>query len=203
MGDGPITRPSLLLRIRDSGDHVAWQQFVGLYGPLVYGFARSRGLQDADAADVAQVVFQSISQEISRWQYDPQRGRFRSWLLTVTRNQVGNHLKRARTTAQTSGIASDQFLSQCVVEDGEAELWEREYQLQAFQFAADRVRLEFTDSNWQAFWRTAVEGQNAKDVGQSLGMSVGAVYTARSRVLVRIKAMVAEFDEEDDQVVDG
>ena len=204
MGDIPLTRPSLLLRIRDGGDHDAWRQFVALYGPLVYRFARGRGLQDADAADVTQLVFQAISQEIQRWQYDPTRGKFRSWLLAVTRNQVGKHLERARRSIRTSSSnGSDQFLSQCIVENQEAELWEREYQLRAFQLAADRVRLDFTDSSWQAFWCTAVEGQDAKAVGQSLGMSVGAVYTARSRVLSCIKATVAEFDEDDIQLSDG
>jgi RNA polymerase sigma factor (sigma-70 family) len=200
----PATRPSLLLRIRDSGDHEAWRQFVALYGPLVYRFARGRGLQDADAADVAQSVFHAISQEIRRWQYDPQRGRFRSWLLAVTRNQVGKHFERARRIARTSLCNStDQLLNECVVDDSEANLWEHEYQLQAFRIAADRVRLDFSDSSWQAFWRTAVEGQSAGTVGQLLGMSVGAVYTARSRVLASIKAAVAEIDGDDLRFSDG
>jgi len=51
MGDVPLTRPSLLLRIQ-GGDHEVWREFVALYGPLVYQYARSRRLQVADAADV-------------------------------------------------------------------------------------------------------------------------------------------------------
>ena len=50
MGD-PLTRPSLLIRVRDPADADAWRQFLDLYGPLVYRFARKRGLQDADAAE--------------------------------------------------------------------------------------------------------------------------------------------------------
>jgi hypothetical protein len=52
--DSPLTRASLLVRLRDGTNHLAWQEFVTLYSPVVYGFARKRGLQDADAADLMQ-----------------------------------------------------------------------------------------------------------------------------------------------------
>src|SRR4051794_7651699 len=69
MGDPPITRPSLLLRVRDPRDNDAWREFVELYGPLVYRFSRKRGLQDADAADLTQIVFQAITAEVRRLKY--------------------------------------------------------------------------------------------------------------------------------------
>ncbi len=50
----PPTRASLLLRLRDAQDGGAWREFVDLYAPLVYGYARKQGLQDADAADLSQ-----------------------------------------------------------------------------------------------------------------------------------------------------
>ena len=54
MAEPPLTRVSLLNRLKDGGDHQAWTAFVRLYGPVIYGFARKRGLQDADAADLMQ-----------------------------------------------------------------------------------------------------------------------------------------------------
>src|SRR5437588_509207 len=81
----PVTRASLLVRIRDGRDRDAWRQFVRLYAPVVYGFARKRGLQDADAADLMQEVFRSVAAAAGRLDYDPARGTFRSWLYTVTR----------------------------------------------------------------------------------------------------------------------
>src|SRR5262249_23154911 len=47
VNDSPVTRASLLLQIRDGGNRAAWQEFMCIYGPVVYGFARKRGLQDA------------------------------------------------------------------------------------------------------------------------------------------------------------
>jgi RNA polymerase sigma-70 factor (ECF subfamily) len=50
------TQPSLLVRLRDPADEAAWVTLVSTYLPLVYGYCRKCGLQDADAADVAQDV---------------------------------------------------------------------------------------------------------------------------------------------------
>jgi RNA polymerase sigma-70 factor (ECF subfamily) len=84
----------------------------------------------------------------------------------------------------------------CQVADQEEAEWQQEYERQLFHLACERVRAETADASWQAFWRTAVECQAAQDVGRSLRMSVGAVYTAKSRVLARLRAVVAELDEE-------
>src|SRR5688572_31131907 len=93
MHDSPATRASLLVRLRDSDDAGAWQEFVRLYAPVIYGFARKRGLQDADAADLMQEVLRSVSAAAHRLEYDPARGTFRGWLFTVTRNKVFNFLE--------------------------------------------------------------------------------------------------------------
>jgi RNA polymerase sigma factor (sigma-70 family) len=195
----PTTRPSLLLRLRDPCDCEAWREFVALYGELVYRFARKRGLQDADAADVTQIVFQAVSQEIRRLEYDPQRGTFRGWLLVVARNHLSKYVAKVRgTNRPVTHELHENALSIC--EDEESQQWEREYQLRVFGLAAERVKHEFEMASWQAFWQTAVEGHLAKDVSATLGMSVGAVYTARSRVLSRLKSAIAEFEAEEMQL---
>src|SRR5256885_15793509 len=93
--EAPVTRASLLVQIRDGSNHAAWQEFVDLYGPVVYGFARKRGLQDADAADLMQDVLRSVSSAIGRLDYDRNQGTFRGWLFTITRNKVFNFLSAA------------------------------------------------------------------------------------------------------------
>src|SRR6478672_5743706 len=103
MHESPTTRASLLVRLRDGDDAAAWQEFVQLYAPVIYGFARKRGLQDADAADLMQEVLQSVSSAARRLEYDPGRGTFRGWLFTITRNKVFNFLERRRRRVQGSG----------------------------------------------------------------------------------------------------
>src|SRR5438132_9043989 len=103
MAEAPTTRLSLLLRICDAKDSQAWSQFVDLYAPLVYGFARKHGLQDADAADLTQDVLQAVSGGIRRLDYDPRRGPFRAWLFTVVRNKLRNFLAAQKRPGRGTG----------------------------------------------------------------------------------------------------
>src|SRR4029434_2525499 len=94
--DLPLTRASLLVQIRDGANQVAWQEFVKLYGPVVYGFARKRGLQDADAADLMQDVMRSVSAAIGRLDYDRNQGSFRGSLVKNTPNNSFQFLTSAK-----------------------------------------------------------------------------------------------------------
>ena len=94
MPRSPETRPSLLLRIRDAQDHAAWVEFVEVYAPLVHAYARTRGLQDADAADVTQDVLQAVANHAERFDYDPSRGSFRGWLFRITLNKLRDQVAR-------------------------------------------------------------------------------------------------------------
>ena len=71
MPESPVTRPSLLVRLRDASDAPAWAQFVQVYAPLIHGFGRRQGLQDADAADLTQEVLQTVAAAIRGLDYDP------------------------------------------------------------------------------------------------------------------------------------
>ena len=78
----PETRASLIVRLRDAADVAVWDEYVAIYGPLVYRLALRQGLQAADADDVVQQVFAAAAQSVHHWLEKPQRGRFRGWLLT-------------------------------------------------------------------------------------------------------------------------
>jgi RNA polymerase sigma factor (sigma-70 family) len=194
MTPSDATRPSLLVRIRDARDREAWGQFVEIYAPLVYDMARRRGLQDADAADLTQEVLRSVSGAIERLDYDPGRGTFRGWLFTVTRNALNTFFESQRGVPRGSGDSSVQaWLENQAGPDEESAEWDREFRQRILDFATEQVRLAFEEATWRAFAQTAIEGKPAKDVAASLGMTVGAVYIARSRVLGRIKDEVRKL----------
>src|SRR5260221_14604862 len=157
MTEPPVTRPSLLVRIRDTDDKEAWRLFVDLYAPMIYGFARRRGLQDADAADLTQDVFRTVA--VQKLDYDSQRGTFRGWLYTVTRNRVHDFLNRRRHQVQAAGDTAtyDALSEEPARDDDDSVQWDRDYQQRLFQWAAEQVRGEFEETTWQAFWRVAVE----------------------------------------------
>src|SRR6476661_3693530 len=143
--ESPLTRASLLVQIRDGTNHAAWREFVDLYGPVVYGFARKRGLQDADAADLMQDVLRSVSAAMGRLDYDPVRGTFRGWLFTVTRNKVFNFLDSRSRRVQGSGDSGmQQRLEQHAGADGKLSSdWEADYQRALAGQAMERVKTEF------------------------------------------------------------
>ena len=97
MADIPQTRASLLIRLRDQQDDAAWRQFVDLYTPVVYGYARKQGLQDADAADLSQEVLSTVARAIGDLEYDPRRGAFRNWLFTLVRRKLSNWRRAQRS----------------------------------------------------------------------------------------------------------
>jgi RNA polymerase sigma factor (sigma-70 family) len=186
----------LLLRIRDPQDRMAWGEFVGLYAPLIHSYGRRRGLQDSDAADLTQEVLCRVARSAGGFQYDPARGSFRGWLLTVTLNEVRKLTTRlARQTGGTGDSDVRQFLEQ-QPDEREVELWQRDYQWNLFQWAAEKVRGEFREPTWQAFWRTAVLTEDVDRVADDLGLSAGAVYIARSRVTSRIREEIQAVEGE-------
>jgi RNA polymerase sigma factor (sigma-70 family) len=192
----PPTRVSLLVRLRDPGDEAAWTQFVVLYTPLVYGYARKQGLQDADAADLSQEVLRAVTGAVGRLEYDPERGSFHNWLLTVVRRKLSNWRRAQENRTRGSGDpAVCRLLEQCQAPDEVESEWEAEWKDRLFAWACEQVRLDVSAVTWQAFWRTAIVDQPGKQVAADLGLSITAVYSARSRVLARLKDLIQSAQE--------
>ena len=190
MADAPTTQASLIIRVRDHRDEQAWAQFEEVYGPLVHGFARKRGLQDADAADLTQEVLRLVSRAIKTLEYDPQTGSFRGWLFTVVRNELRKFCGRRKQHEQGAGDTEMHNLLAATPAREEDAGWVEEYERQLFTVAAAQIRGDFTDATWQAFWQAGVEGTKAQKVADDLGLTVAAVYLAKSRVMARLKDQI-------------
>lgn len=193
------TRMTLLVRIRDAKDQMAWNDFFQLYAPLIYSYALKHGFQDADASDIAQDVMCTVARSISSFDYDRNKGSFRGWLVTVARNCIRKRWEQIRRQAMKTEITAT--LEQQLHDPSEESLsqWDREYELRVFHWAAERVCHEFKESTWQAFWLTTVDGQSIESTAKRIGVSLGAIYIARSRVLARIRSVVSEFDSRGDE----
>lgn len=200
MTDSPTTRQSLLVRLKDPRDGQAWSEFVAIYTPLIDRLARANGLQSADAADLAQEVFRAVSGAIDRYDPDPARGSFRGWLFRIARNLMINLLAARKIRAQATGDSDVQELLERVpAPDGaETALFDLEYRRRIFVWAAEHVRDEFRESTWQAFWLTAVEGNAPRVAAEASGISVGAVYIAKSRVMARLKSVIEQVEGKSD-----
>jgi RNA polymerase sigma-70 factor (ECF subfamily) len=196
MAEIPPTRASLLVRLRNPRDEIAWSEFIDLYAPLVYNYAHKQGLQDADASDLSQEVLAAVAGAIGRLEYDPSCGAFRNWLFTILRRRLVNWRVAQNHRAHGSGDpATQRLLEQHPAAEEQQSEWDREWQQQVFAWACEQVRKEVTVVTWQAFWRTFIDGQPGKQVAVALGRTVAAVYLARRRVLIRLKEWVRSVQE--------
>jgi RNA polymerase sigma-70 factor (ECF subfamily) len=139
-----------------------------------------------------------VAGAIEHWDPDPALGSFRSWLFRIARNLIVNLLNaRRRRTAGYGTGRSDMIAlleAQPASDDEDSALFDLEYRRQVFACAAQRARARFHETTWQAFWRTGVEGQDVSTVAAELGMTPGALYVARSRVMARLRQEIDQID---------
>jgi len=187
----PETRPSLLLRIRDPANHAAWDEFAAIYRPVICRMAGFRGMQEADAEDLAQQVLMAIAGAIERWEVDPERASFRTWLKRVANNAILNALTRGVPDRASGDDDIRWFLEQRPERDGpELDQLKTEFRRETFLRAARQIRDEFTDETWNSFWLTAVQGMEVEAVAREVGRTRGSVYASRSRVMKRLRQKV-------------
>jgi len=187
------TSHSLIKRAQHA-DKIAWEKLTRLYSPVVYGWARHAGLQPDDASDVMQNVFQTLTSRLHQFERRNGKDRFRGWLYSITKNKVRDHFREKQKHAQAMGGTAAHEMFQDLPEsppdeassDGQSEI------TGIRQRALELVSGDFESRTWQAFYRTTVQGDAPQDVANDLGISVWAVYKARSRVLTRLRA---EFED--------
>jgi RNA polymerase sigma-70 factor (ECF subfamily) len=176
------TSPSLLERLRRPDDQAAWERFVNLYTPLLYHWARRTGLQSSDAADLVQEVFTVLVQKMPAFVYDPDRS-FRAWLRTVTLNKWR---ERRRRRPQQTLAENHPALADLAHPEDPGGLDETEYREHLTRRALQLMQAEFPPTTWKAAWEV-LSGRPAAEVAAELGVGVAGVYTAKSRVLRRLR----------------
>lgn len=197
----PQTSHTLLHRLCSPGEEAAWRQFVEIYTPLLHRHALARGVPAQDVCDVVQETMRRLFLALPRFDYRPERARFRTWLYRVAENQVNQFFRTRRRRPQGDGRTTLMNVADEVLAAERAEeiaaRWEREYQRRLFEWAATQVKPEFTPRIWTAFWRTTVGGEPTETVARTLGMSHAAIYMARNRCVRRIRERIASAGAHD------
>jgi RNA polymerase sigma-70 factor (ECF subfamily) len=173
----------LLARLRQPGDELAWRRFVQLYTPLLYYWARGAGLPTHDAADLVQEVLVVLVQKLPEFAYDTSKS-FRGWLRTIALNKWR---ERCRRFAARPDQAGDSGLSGVESADPAAAFEEADYHAQLARRALKIMQAEFEATTWKACWEVVVCSRPAAEVAAELGVSVDVVYSAKSRVLRRLR----------------
>ena len=193
----PDTRHSLIVRLNDSRNDLAWTEFVCAYEPFLTRLVRKQGTPERHIPDVTQQLLIAIAKSVDGWKPDGKSASFRRWLGCVARNVVIKFMVRERKHVTGEG-GSDflKALTETVDPSIDAEL-QRQYEQELILWAAERVRLEFRESSWQAFWETEIVGRSIADVSEDLRVSIGSVYMSRSRIFARIRVIIEEVMNEE------
>ncbi|QDU39328.1 RNA polymerase sigma factor CnrH [Maioricimonas rarisocia] len=192
----PDTSLSLIARIQQQEDGPAWREFFEVYGPVVIGYLRTRGLQEADVRDVSQESFRAVIQSIHRFDPDPRHGRFRNWLFQIVRSKLTDHWRKSRREPRGSGDSAIRTTLDQISGADDQSTWDREYKHRLLHTAAARIRDDFTPRTWQAFWMTCVEGHPPAEVAAELQLKIGDVYVRKSRVLARLRDVMRRLEGE-------
>lgn len=186
------TSHTLLDRLTASADRLAWEQFVDLYTPLLLAWCQRLGLSDSDSADLVQTVFLTLYEKLPQFKYDPTRS-FRAWLKTVLLNTWRNQARRCRTgMPHAPGILDPDLIPDT---DPRTALDEAEYRSALVRRALELMQQHFEPNTWRACWEFVVNDRPAPEVAAELGLTLNAVYLAKSRVLRHLRHELQWFLE--------
>ena len=197
----PDTPPSLLIRLRDARDSRSWREFLEQYWRLIYSFGRKCGLPQRDCEDVVQEVVLEVFRAMPGFDYDRSKGTFRAFLRTIAQRKIADHLRKA-ARYPTQGLDHRAGGNgQQPLEDPESpaaeQVWEREWRRNLVQVCLDRVRQEVEPRTYQAFQLYVLEEWRVPDVAGFLRIRAGSVYTAKSRVVQRMRYWLEKEISED------
>jgi len=185
------THASLLARLKDDGDAAAWRAFDDRYRDVVFAFARRAGLQPADADDVVQEILAAAHRALPEFEYDRARGTFRGWLRTAVVRAATRRRRRGGDALDHAATAPESLTEPGVDPELDAH-FEAEWRRYHVRLATAKVRAESNAKDFAAFEAVAVDGRVPAEVAAALGLSVDSVYQAKSRLLKRLRAHVAE-----------
>ena len=188
----PETSPTLMRAARRL-DADAWSKLVSIYGPFLYTRLRHKGLSEDDASDVVQDTMCAVSQSLPDFDADDSAQSFRGWIWVVARNKMLDHLKRRCNRTQAAG-GSDAHLSMLEIpeHDDASDSETDPMHAMLVHRIKDVVREEFQPKTFRAFIMTTEQEKHPGDVADELGMTLGAVYKAKSRVLARLRQLLED-----------
>lgn len=188
------THASLLARLAEGVDPAAWAEFHDRYHDLIRGFAGRYGLQAADCDDVTQEVLLSLTRSMDGFEYAPARGKFRSYLKTMVINAILRRQRQERRAAELRREAEDPGRDAA---PSAATAWDEEWRQYHVRRAMQRLMTSTSERDRIAFARYAMEGAPVEEVARELGVTVDLVYQIKSRILKRLRELIAKQVEEE------
>lgn len=183
------TSISLLETLKNNVDDAAWQRLVQVYSPLIRGWLRRHSTAEHDLDDLVQEVLTVVVRRLPEFERQPRVGAFRCWLRTITVNCLRDFWRAKRIRPQATGDSNfQQMLDQLADSDSElSKVWDAEHDRVVTERLLELIKPSFNEKTWQAFKAVAIDDEPTSEVAKRLGMTVNAVFIAKSRVLSRLR----------------
>ena len=183
------TRASVLQAVANTENEAAWQRLFDLYAGFVFSIARAKGLNDADADDIVQIVFTDLARNLPTFRYDRAKGRFRSYLCGLVNWRVMDKLKAGRRDADLKASFWEE--AKVTASSDDDSFAEREWQAAALEEALRRIKPHVNPEHYAAFVASAIEGQDTEAVSKLYGISSDNLYQIRKRLTVKLRETTA------------
>jgi RNA polymerase sigma-70 factor (ECF subfamily) len=198
------TRSSVLKRIRNPEDREAWERFYDLYADFIFSLARRRGLQEADASDVVQIVLIELAQKIGEFEYSRAKGRFRSWLATCTSHRIKDALRKRhrRQKREVTGLDHNERRTEYIMRHADPAktdfemMIEQEWQDAIKDHALRETREHVSAKQFELFHAYVIEEWPVDRVMNTYAVSRDQVYQAKRRVGLVFDAALKEAERE-------
>lgn len=197
-----VTQASLLVRLSTASQQGDWTLFYEKYSAVIVSFAQKQGLDPHGARDVLQETMLIVMRKLPTFTYDPVKGRFRNWLLSIVANKVREARRRARAeqhvsldAAPESGealheqLAADGATADAAVEDA----WRQSLLEAALTRLLDDPHTK--PETIAVFRATALEGRPVAEVAAQFGLKENAVYQIKNRLMTRLRGLLAEIED--------
>lgn len=184
------TRHTLLDRARDRGDEAAWVEFTGYYRDFIYMVVHKMGIKHPDSDDLVQASFLKIWKNIDRFKVDDERAKFRTWLSTMIRNLVINHINQRKGAAGKRQLIEDnrnvvpEFLDS-VSESEVDEMIQKEWEVYVVNLAMKNIKPLFSERSIEIF-SLLLDGADITTVSERYGIEENSVNKLKNRVKNRL-----------------
>lgn len=192
------TSHTLLEQVQSGPDGLAWERWHAIYEPLIRGWLQRHNLVGADSDDVVQDVFAVVVRRLPEFHHNGRTGAFRNWLKTITINCLRDHWRRLRDHPKQQA-ATDALNDWADPNGSLGAMWDREHDRHLLQKLLAMLEPDFAPETWQAFRQFVLEGRSATEVAAAVGITVNAVYIAKSRVLTRLRHEASGLVDDPDE----
>ena len=197
------TRRTLLSRLKDWEDQKSWQDFYDIYAGLIYGAAIQAGLTDTEAEDVVQETVVAVAKALPKFEYEPEKCSFKSWLHAITKRKVADQFRRrmgkGRVLESLPEVGNEDAPANAIPDPASQtldEMWEREWENNLVVAALGRVRARVSPAQFHIFEYHVLQCHSVRETSRALGVSSAKVYLAKHRIASQQRDELAKLRRE-------